>query len=138
MMQKKFISNLALLLFLNLLIKPFWIFGIDREVQNLLGAETYGSYYALLNFSFLFNILLDAGITNFNSRNISQNKQLFTKHFSGIILLRVLLCIVYILFSVIAGIFIGYSKEQFSVLCLLLFNQFLLSEFCTCVLIFQA
>ena len=32
-MQKTFIKNLALLLTLNLLIKPFWVFGIEREVQ---------------------------------------------------------------------------------------------------------
>lgn len=127
MMQKKFITNLALLLFLNLLIKPFWIFGIDREVQNMIGAESYGAYYALFNFSFLFNILLDAGITNFNSRNISQNKQLFTKHFSGIIMLRLLLGVGYVVFSMAAGYAIGYTQEQFTILWLLLFNQFLLS-----------
>ncbi|MFI5220594.1 MAG: polysaccharide biosynthesis protein, partial [Bacteroidia bacterium] len=62
-MQKKFITNLGFLLFLNLLIKPFWILGIDRSVQNTVGAEIYGQYYALFNFSFLLNILLDIGIT---------------------------------------------------------------------------
>src|SRR5690606_8026325 len=84
LMQRKFITNLALLLLLNLLIKPFWIFGIDRTVQNMLGAEVYGKYYALLNFSFLLNILLDAGITNFNNKNISQHQHLVSKHFAGI------------------------------------------------------
>lgn len=126
-MQRKFVTNLALLLLLNLLIKPFWIFGIDRSVQNLIGAEEYGSYYALFNFSFLLNILLDIGITNFNSRNISQNRQLFSKHFSGIIFIRLLLGIVYFLFSIAFAIIIGYSSKQINMLWLLLFNQFLLS-----------
>ena len=58
-MQLKFLSNLAFLLFLNLLVKPFWIFGIDRAVQNEVGAEVYGSYFALFNFAFILNVFLD-------------------------------------------------------------------------------
>ncbi len=126
-MQKKFVTNLALLVFLNLLVKPFWIFGIDREVQNAVGAEVYGKYYALLNFSFLLNILLDLGITNFNNRNISQHRHLVAKHFSGIVVLRFLLAGGYIAISVIAGLFIGYSLTDFHFLVLLLINQFLIS-----------
>ena len=56
-MQRKFLTNLGLMLFLNLLIKPVWIFAIDRNVQNVVGAMDYGFYFDLLNFSFLFNIL---------------------------------------------------------------------------------
>ena len=89
-MQKKFLTNLSLLLFLNLLIKPFWVFGIDRTVQNLVGVESFGFYYIVFNFSFLFNILLDLGITNFNNRNIAQNHHLLSKHFSGILLMKLL------------------------------------------------
>lgn len=126
-MQKKFITNLAFLLFLNLLIKPFWILGIDRSVQNAVGAEEYGYYYALFNFSFLLNIFLDVGITNFNNKNIAQNSQLVTKHLSGIIVLRLLLAVIYFLLSFFSGFLIGYEAEQLSVLCLMLFNQVLIS-----------
>jgi len=86
-MQRKFLRNLALVLVLNLLIKPFWIFGIDRTVQNTVGAEEYGFYFAVFNFSFLFYILLDFGITTFNNKNIAQNNHLLGKHFSNIIAL---------------------------------------------------
>jgi len=126
-MQKKFITNLAFLLSLNLLIKPFWILGIDRSVQNAVGAEIYGQYYALFNFSFLLNILLDIGITNFNNKNIAQNNHLLNKHLSGIILLRVMLAVFYFLISFFNGFIIGYEREQLTMLCLLLFNQFLIS-----------
>jgi len=126
-MQKKFITNLAFLLFLNLLIKPFWLLGIDRTVQNVVGAEAYGFYYALFNFSFLFNILLDLGITNFNNRNISQNRQLLDKHLSGIILLRLVLAAVYFLVSLITAFAIGYKIEHLSFLLILLVNQMLIS-----------
>ncbi|MBL0343598.1 MAG: oligosaccharide flippase family protein [Bacteroidetes bacterium] len=124
---KKFITNLAFLLFLNLLIKPFWLLGIDRTVQNVTGAVAYGEYYALFNFSFLFNILLDLGITNFNNRNISQNRHLLDKHLSGIILLRFFLAGIYLIISFVASFLLGYSIQQVELLLVLLLNQVLIS-----------
>ena len=57
---------------LNILVNgsSFWIFGIDRTVQNLLGAGEYGLLYSLFNFSLLLNIILDFGLTNFNNREL--------------------------------------------------------------------
>ncbi len=127
-MQRKFITNLILLLSLNLLIKPFWILGIDRSVQNLVGEEMYGFYFVVFNFSFLFNIFLDLGITNFNNRNIAQNKHLLNKHFSGIIVVRFLLALVYVVITYIAALLIGFKGEQLYLLGWIAFNQFLLSS----------
>ncbi|MEE4256912.1 MAG: oligosaccharide flippase family protein [Bacteroidales bacterium] len=127
-MHRKFITNLILLLSLNLLIKPFWILGIDRSVQNMVGLEDYGFYSVIFNFSFLFNILLDLGITNFNTRNIAQNKQLLNKHFSGIISIRFLLALLYVSVTFIAALALGYRGEQLYLLGWIAFNQFLLSS----------
>ncbi|MBL6950212.1 MAG: oligosaccharide flippase family protein, partial [Bacteroidales bacterium] len=122
-----FLTNLGLLLFLNLLIKPFWIFGIDRTVQNTVGVEEYGFYFVVFNFSFLFNILLDFGITNFNNRNIAQHNHLLNKHVSGILVLKLLLVVVYFLFTFLAALLWGFSMDQLKLLVLLGFNQFLIS-----------
>lgn len=126
-MQKKFITNLALLLLLNLLIKPFWILGIDRAVQNAVSPVEYGLFYALFNFSFLFNILLDFGITNFNNKNIAQNNHLLNKHLSGIVFLRIVLAVVYLIVTMVTGYFIGYNSFQLKLLLIMAFNQFLAS-----------
>lgn len=126
-MRRKFITNLALVISLNLLIKPFWIFGIDRTVQNVVGAEQYGFYFALFNFSLILNMLLDLGITNFNNRNIAQNSQLLNKHFSNIIALRFLLGIAYFIISIIAAWIWKYNIDQIKLLVFLVFNQFLAS-----------
>lgn len=126
-MQRKFVLNLALLLLLNFLIKPFWIFGIDRTVQNLLPSEDYGTYFALFNFSLLFNILLDVGITSFNNKNIAQHRQLLTKYFSGIIVFKLLLALVYFTVTFVVGYFLGYDSNRFSLLLFLSINQFLIS-----------
>ncbi len=126
-LKRKFITNLILLVFLNLLIKPFWFFGIDRTVQNLVGDQNYGLYFSLLNFSMLLNILLDVGITNYNNRNIAQHNFLLPKHLSNIVGLKFLLALVYAVFSIGIALIIGYDKVQLHLLGLLIFNQFLIS-----------
>lgn len=126
-MQRKFLTNLGLLLFLNLLIKPVWIFGIDLTVQRIVGVGDYGFYFVILNFSFLFNIILDLGITNFNNRNIAQNNHLLNKHFSGILVLKLLLGLTYIIIAFAVALILKYNAEQFRLLGWLALNQFLLS-----------
>lgn len=124
-MQKKFLTNLALLLLVNLLVKPFWIFGIDRTVQNTVGTGDYGMYITLFNFSFLLNILLDLGINNFNNRNIAQHQQLVSKHFSKLIVTRLLLGLLYAVATLVGGLALGYGTNYLHLLLWLCFNQFL-------------
>ncbi|MEO0312593.1 MAG: hypothetical protein RIQ89_2250 [Bacteroidota bacterium] len=126
-MQKKFLSSLVILLFLNLLIKPFWVLGIEVMVQNAVGAEQYGFYYAIFNFSFLLNIFLDVGITNFNNKNIAQNNHLLSKHFASIVVLRFLLAVTFTLVTLIGGLIIGYTDDMMKMLIAVLVNQILIS-----------
>ena len=126
-MQRKFVTNLFLILTLNLLIKPFWILGIDRYVQIAVGTEVYGYYITLFNFSFLFNILLDFGITNFNNKNIAQNNHLLSKHFASIVLLRLMLAAAFCIITLISGFFIHYTWDMMKMLLMLMFNQVLIS-----------
>lgn len=126
-MRKKFLTNLILLVFLNLLVKPFWIFGIDRTVQNTVGTIDYGFYWVVFNFAFLFSILLDAGITNFNNRNIAQNQHLLNKHFSRIVILKFLLGIIYVAVIFAVALIIGYRGDQLKLLAWVGLNQLLLS-----------
>ncbi len=126
-MKRKFITNLILVLFLNLLVKPFWIFGIDRTVQNVVGDQSYGLYFSLFSFSVILNILLDIGITNYNNRNLAQYNFLLPKHLSNIVGLKLVLAIVYAVVSLSLALLIGYNKVQLHLLFFLIFNQFLIS-----------
>ncbi len=126
-MKRKFVTNLILLITLNILVKPFWIFGIDRTVQNMVGDESYGLYFALFNFSMILNMLLDVGITNYNNRNIAQHNFLLPKHLSNIVGLKLILAVVYAIFSLLIALIIGYNKVQFHLLFFLIINQFLIS-----------
>lgn len=126
-MRRKFTTNLLLLLLLNLMVKPFWIFGIDRTVQNLVGASEYGIYFALFNFSILFNILLDFGLTNFNNREISRHDNLLSRYVSNMVVIKMLMGVLYAIVSGIFALIVGYSNVQLWLLAVLVFNQFLSS-----------
>lgn len=126
-MSKNFLINLSILILLNLLIKPFWIFGIDRSVQNAVGPEAYGIYFSVFNLSLLFTIFLDLGITSYNTRNIAQSGHLLHDYFCSLVILRFLLAFLYMLVTFSIAFWAGYDGLHFKMLFFLTFNQFLLS-----------
>ncbi len=126
-MQKKFLTNLGLILFLNLLVKPFWILQIDRSVQNVVGSGEYGFYFTVLNLSFIFNIILDFGITNYNQRSIAQNHHLLNKYLSSILVLKFLFSAAYLLITFSMALILGYNGSQLSLLGWLALNQIMVS-----------
>lgn len=126
-MYKKFAINILLLLFLNILIKPLWIFGFDRTIQNEVGTATYGAYFTVLNFTMLFSILLDIGINNYNNRVIAQQPLLLPKFFPSILLVKLVLAVIYGLVGYIGMRFLSYEDYQYTWCWLLMFNQVLIS-----------
>lgn len=69
--RASFYSSLVWMIVLNVMIKPAWIFGIDRQVQNQVGVEQYGIYFSLFNLSVVFAFLLDWGLTTFLNRQLA-------------------------------------------------------------------
>ncbi|MFN8256396.1 MAG: oligosaccharide flippase family protein [Bacteroidales bacterium] len=126
-MTGKFTRSIVFAIFLNLLIKPFWIFVIDRKVQNLVGTEEYGMYFSLLGFTLLFNIIADFGTTSFNNRIIAQNHNNLTRQFIELVPLRIILAIVYCFFTLAIALIAGYSGRQIYLVAWLIFNQVLVS-----------
>ncbi|MCP4123057.1 MAG: oligosaccharide flippase family protein [Bacteroidetes bacterium] len=127
-MIKKTIPNILFLVLVNLLVKPFWVFGIDRVVQNQLGEATFGAYFALFNFSMLFQILNDFGIQNFNSRDIAREPHLLRSYLPNLIAGKALLSGIYFIVTIAVFLLLGYSfPESGKILVLLLLNQVLIS-----------
>jgi len=125
-MKKNFLTNILLLVFLNLLIKPLWVF-IEIEIQNKVGTEHYGLYFALFNLTLIFNIILDAGIVNYNNKEIAGNPQLIEKYTNRLIPLRAVLGLIYLIAVFIAGWMLNYSSSALFLLASLGFNQLLLA-----------
>jgi O-antigen/teichoic acid export membrane protein len=126
-MRKKFAGNLLLLIFANVLVKPFWIFGIDRVVQNRIGPTEYGTYFALLNFSFLFGIFLDFGLNNFNNRAVARHPSRLASYLPNLMVLKLGLSLLYFLMAFVSAMLTGYSALQIKMLAFLALNQVLLS-----------
>jgi len=91
----RFYSSVGLLLVLNLLIKPAWIFGIDLQVQNIIGTKEYGNYFAILNLSIVFSFLTDWGFTIFFNRSASALPAVYLKRAVSYCLLKILFALVY-------------------------------------------
>ena len=126
-MQKKLLSGLFWILLANLIVKPLWLLGIEVDVQNAVGNEMYGFYFAVFNLAYIFNILLDLGVTNFNTRNIARHPQLITKHLSGILAIKLCLLGLYMIVTFSVGLVLGYGSEEFRLLAWLCLCQFLSS-----------
>lgn len=126
-MQRTFFSNLILMIILNLLVKPAAIFGIDAEIQNRVGSADYGLYFSLLNFSFLFNILLDFGINNFTTKSVAQYPKAAVSYLGKLLTFRIVLFLFYVVVSLSVATIIGWEKVELSLLIFLLLNQFFIT-----------
>ena len=124
-MQRKFLSNLTLLLLLNLLIKPAYLLLVETEVQNRVGSEVYGNYAALLSLTFLLNIFLDLGLNTFTSRTLAQKNHLASNYIGHVAGLRSLLVLIYFVLLFVSALFLGYEQEDYILLTWLGVNQLL-------------
>ncbi|MCA1757157.1 MAG: oligosaccharide flippase family protein [Bacteroidales bacterium] len=126
-MRRRFLENISLLLILNIIIKAFWVLGIDRTVQNVVGAGEYGFYFSLFSFSVLFNIVLDFGITNYNNRRVSQDPGQLSLLLGNLFIIRIGFAVAYMVISLSVAFAMGYDLRQTGILTILLINQFLAS-----------
>lgn len=125
MQKKKFIFDLAILLVLNLLIKPFWTIIVEPKVQGQIGNIGYGEYFQIFNMTLVLSIFLDFGLTNFNNKNIAQNMHLLSKHFSKMLGLKFALGVFYMIFGFIVMYF--FMDLKLKLVLILSLNMFFLS-----------
>lgn len=124
MKSNAFFKGLSWLIALNLLVKPVWIFFIDRQVQNTVGHEAYGKYFALLNLSFVLLFLADAGLGTLLNQRMAYQEKLNTRQ---LIRIKGILLLLYF----ISGCFIGWLTHitQWNLLIYIFLIQLLNSLF---------
>jgi O-antigen/teichoic acid export membrane protein len=125
--------SVLVLVLINLLIKPIWIFGVDRKVQVFAGYEAYGQYFSYFSFTVIFAILADAGITLFVQQKLA-SQSFGGDWFKKAIGYKLWLSLLYAGFAGGVGMLIGL--QDFSLLSGLILLQMLLSwiSFCRAVL----
>lgn len=109
-MNREFAGNAVLIVTINVLVKSFYLFGIDRTVQNILPEGEYGLYFTLFNFAFLFQIISDFGLQNFNARQLSQSRHTLSKYFPYLLSLKLGLGVLFVLFTIVAGYAWGFRE----------------------------
>lgn len=126
-MKRSFITNIVFLLGINLLIKPIYIFGIDRGVQNAVGEVDYGIYFNLFIFGFLWQIINDFGFQNYNNRAVSQNAEAVTQNFAKLFVLKTVFAALYFIVVFAAAGLSGYQAYFFPFLVFIALNHILSS-----------
>ena len=122
-----FYSSLGLLFILNVIIKPLWIFGIDRQVQNAVGTEAYGIYFSLFNFSIVFSFLLDWGLTGFFNRQLAASEGNIINKAGGFLVVKLLFAVLYTV--VVVGVAYTAGVRQWYILTGVIAIQVLTSLF---------
>ena len=125
MKSAAFLRSFSWLVLLNILIKPVWIFGIDRQLQVLVGHQAYGGYFSIFNLSIILSFLADVGITNMMNRQLALQEPVAIRQ-----LFRFKLALA-VLYALILLVVCWVSKiDQWTVVvlvCLIqVFNSFLL------------
>ncbi len=115
-MRRFFVKNILFVIAVNVLVKPIWVFFIDRTVQNSVPTASYGTYQALLSLSIIFQTVLDFGISSYNSRTIAQNPDKLTSIFPAMLSARLLLIILYMLLAYLWGYAFGYRGWELNLL----------------------
>ena len=126
-MRREFLVNIAFLLAINLIIKPAYIFGIDLQVQNVVGAADYGLFAALLSLAYILQIINDAGIHQYNNQRVAKDRAGVADQYALFLGLKMWLGLLYLAICFLLGIVLGYDWATLPIFLHIAFNQILLS-----------
>ncbi len=118
---------MAFLILANLLIKPFYLFGIEQKVQFLVGNAEYGYYYNIFNFTLILQFINDFGIQNYTTRTISQSQNETLAKAQSLMNLKLYLSLLYLIISICVAILWYGSEVDLGFILHICFNQILIS-----------
>jgi O-antigen/teichoic acid export membrane protein len=111
-MKREFVLNILLLLVINLIIKPVYLFGVEARIQNLVGTAEYGLYFDYFNFVFLFQFLNDPGIQSWNAQFVPKVRSQIGYHFPKILLIKIALAVIFAIVTVSVSRIFGYADSR--------------------------
>ena len=126
-MKKEFFVNILLLILVNALVKPAYLFGVDRQVQVLVGTEAFGYYANLFNFTLILQFVNDFGLQPLMNRMAGQDPDRARASYREVMGLRMILAAVYLLVTLLfAWLWFGPDMST-GLLLRLAVNQILIS-----------
>ncbi|MEO5581289.1 MAG: polysaccharide biosynthesis C-terminal domain-containing protein [Saprospiraceae bacterium] len=125
--RRELIVNVSFLILANVLIKPYYIFFVERTIQNEVGTAAWGIYFTLFSLSMLPQIILDMGLTSFVNQKLSAQRDQFDELWGKTIWIKPILAVLFgVVFFIISWIF-GYADKYPDLLGWIMVNQILLS-----------
>lgn len=94
-MKKSFVSNLILLLGANVLIKPIFIFWVDRSVQNHSATSEYGLYFTFFSYCMILSLAVDFGVQTWYHKTIANDNAHFNTLFPKVVLAKLFSSLIY-------------------------------------------
>src|SRR5690606_34726830 len=122
-MRRFFVKNLLFVIAVNMLVKPLWVFLVDRTVQNRVGHAGYGTYQTLVNLGLIFKILRDFWLTYHITHTIYGAPGKLRSLSPAMLSARLLLVAGYAAIILPARLLIGYSVGEMLFLCGILVIQ---------------
>lgn len=101
MKQKHLFLNMVIMVLLNLLVKPFYVLGIDSQMINIVGEQDYGYYLTLMMWGSMFMILADLGVNQFATTELASAPRMIKKYFFKLLNVKVLLMVFYTIFMLL-------------------------------------
>lgn len=126
MSKRQFVSTIILLIMANLVIKSFFIFGIDLQVQQRVGQSSYGLYFILLNLCYIFQIINDFGLNLIHNTDTAEHGYVRKERWSQMLRLKIVLAIIYAIVVVAVASALGYMYA-WNLLGWLILNNILVS-----------
>ncbi len=83
------------MLAINAIVKPLYLFGVDLGVQNAVGTEEYGMYMTWFSFAFLFGVIYDLGLQNYNAVTLAKTPELLRQRLPLMLSLKLALSLAY-------------------------------------------
>ena len=110
-MNRSFVINVVIAILSNVLIKPLYIFGIDREVQLRLPEGQYGLFTVLLNLMFILQISNDLGLQQYINTQTAREPNRFHILFPRAVIAKGLLSVFYALVVCLLAAIMGYWEH---------------------------
>lgn len=126
-LRRELVINISFLLLANLLIKPYYIFFVERKVQNEAGTEMWGLYFTLFSLSMIPQILLDLGITTYANKEISSEKSKYDELWRVTVWIKPFLSLFFFIAFLLLVWIGGYFKSNIKIILWIGANQILAS-----------
>ncbi|HZV69714.1 MAG TPA: oligosaccharide flippase family protein [Saprospiraceae bacterium] len=133
MSKRIFLSTILWLIVINLIIKAFFIFGVDIQVQLRVGPSSYGLYFTLLNLCYIFQIINDFGLNLLHNTDTAVHGKVRVERWYQILRLKIILALFYSLVVGLVAWALGYG-DAWQLLIWLVINNILVSM----IMVFRA